>query len=77
MAEDRPYSRVQEPNRTIYVDTDDRAIALKVAIHVRRLSGEIVGATFASPPKIDRMMLDPNLLKHPQEYEGTKYWVVP
>ena len=60
----------------MYVDTNDEAVALKVAMHVRQLAGEVVGVTYTEPPKIERRMADPNSLNTPQQYEGTKYWVV-
>jgi hypothetical protein len=42
----------------------------------RQLAGEIVGVTDAEPPKIERRMVAPNSLDTPQEFQGTKYWVV-
>jgi hypothetical protein len=76
MSAEGSFSVIVEPIRTVYVDTDDEAVALKIAMHVRQFAGEVVGVASTEPPKIERRMADPNLLDTPQEYEGTKYWVV-
>ena len=77
MSSEKSFYVVLEPNRTIYVDTDDQGVALKVAVRVRYLMGEIRGVGFSPTPTIERQMIDPNLLKDPQEYEGVKYWLAP
>jgi hypothetical protein len=63
----QPYYRARDANWTIYVDTDDLAVAQKV---VQQLTGS------AERLKIDQVMQDPNSTKNPKEYEGTKYYVV-
>jgi hypothetical protein len=59
MSEEKSFYLALEPNRTIYVDTDDQAVALKIAIHVRHISGEISGVGFSRLPTMERSMFDP------------------
>jgi hypothetical protein len=65
---------VHEPDRIIYVDTDDQSVALKVA----QLSGETHKMGYAAPPRrFAQETVNPQSLGRSQEHEGTKYWVVP
>jgi hypothetical protein len=66
----------REPSRTVYVDTDDQAVALHVVVRVRQLSGEITRPTSTAPPKIDKRIANPNLLKNRREFEGLKFSVI-
>jgi hypothetical protein len=65
---------VHEPDRIIYVDTDDQSVALKVA----QLSGDTHKMGYAAPPRrFAQETVNPQSLGRSQEHEGTKYWVVP
>jgi hypothetical protein len=47
-----------------------------VALEVRTQKGEFSKPEFISPPNPVREMIDPHLLGDPQEYQGTRYWVI-
>jgi hypothetical protein len=65
----------RDPKRIVYVDTDDVALALKIAMSVKaRLSGQIEPSW--GNPTLIREMVDISLFKNPQDYQGTRYWVV-
>jgi hypothetical protein len=76
MSAEKTFSVVVEPIRTVYVDSNDETVALRIAMHVQQLAGEVVGVAHAEPPNIERRTVDPDSLDTPQEFEGTKYWVV-
>ena len=77
MAAKKSFYVVREPEWTVVVDTDKEFDARLVALEVRMQKGEFTKAEFIAPPKPVREMLDPHLLKDPQEYQGTRYWIIP
>ncbi len=68
---------VRESEWTIVVDTDKEFDARLVALEVREQKGEFTKPEFMSSPKPARERIDPHLLGDPQDYQGTRYWVIP
>ena len=72
----KPIFVIREPKWSVYVDTDDEAIALIIAIAVRLRAGQIQTVDWAEKPNLIRDLVDISIFKNPQDYQGTRYWVV-
>jgi hypothetical protein len=67
---------IREVEWTVIVDTDNESVANFVALAVRGEKGGFTEPGSIPPPKAVRETIDPHILGDPQEYEGTKYWVI-
>jgi hypothetical protein len=56
-----------DPKWTVYID-DDEQLARNVAESVQQCSGQTL--------QMDRRLIDISIFKNPQDYQGTRYWVV-
>jgi hypothetical protein len=72
----KPLFIAREPKWNVYVDTDDEAIALIIVMEQRHRAGQIQTVGWAKKPKLIRDMIDISIFKNPQDYRGTRYWVV-
>jgi hypothetical protein len=67
---------IRELEWTVVVDTDNESVANFVALAVREEKGGFTEPGTITQPKAVRETMDPDILGDPQEYEGTKYWVI-
>jgi hypothetical protein len=67
---------IRELEWTVVVDTANESIANFVALAVREEKGGFTEPGSIPQPEAVREMIDPHILGDPQEYEGTKYWVI-
>ena len=77
MSAEKPFYVVREPEWTVVVDTDKEFDARLVALEVREQKRVFTEPEFISPPNPVREMIDPHLLGDPQEYQRTRYWIIP
>jgi hypothetical protein len=77
MLAEKPFYVVREPEWTVVVDTDKEFDARLVALEVREQERVFTEPEFISPPNPVRELIDPHLLGDPQEYQGTRYWIIP
>jgi hypothetical protein len=66
----------REPKWSVYVDTDDEALAFIIAIAVRQRAGQIQTVGWAEKPRLIRDMVEISIFNNPEDYQGTQYWVV-
>ena len=67
---------VRELEWTVVVDTDNESVAIFVALTVREQRGGFTEPRSIPQPKPIREIIDPHILGDPQEYQGTRYWVI-
>jgi hypothetical protein len=65
----------REPKWSVYVDSEEEAVALLIAMNLRHRPGQIQ-AGYSDKPKLIREIVDISLFKNPQDYQGTRYWIV-
>ena len=63
----KPIFVIREPKWSVYVDTDDEAIALIIAIAVRLRAGQIQTVDWAEKPNLIRDLVDISIFKNPQD----------
>ena len=75
MSEEKAFYVIREVEWTVIVDTDNESVANFVALAVREQKGGFTEPASIAQPKPVRETMNPDLLRNPQEYEGTRYWV--
>ena len=70
-----PLFIAREPKWSVYVDSEEEAAALLIVMNLRHRAGQIQ-AGYGDKPKLSREIVDISLFKNPQDYLGTRYWVV-
>jgi hypothetical protein len=76
LARRKAFYVIREVEWTVIVDTDNESVANFVALAVREEKGGFTEPGSFFQPKAVRETMDPQILGDPQEYEGTKFWVI-
>jgi hypothetical protein len=72
----RTFYVIRELEWTVVVDTSNESVANLVALAVKEEKGGFTEPGSIVQPDAVCETLDPHILGDPQEYEGTKYWVI-
>jgi hypothetical protein len=76
MSAEKAFYVVRELEWTVVVDTDEESVAISVALAVRDQKGGFTELESIPQAKPVREMMDPGMLGNPQEYQGTRHWVI-
>jgi hypothetical protein len=72
----RTFYVIRELEWTVVVDTTNESVANLLALAVKEEKGGFTEPGSIGQPDAVRETMDPHILGDPQEYEGTKYWVI-